>query len=481
MALKSKKTLAKLNLEDKFTKIDGIELINFYQVLHAPGSAIDRPIGIADLGQALGLDAMHADTVLRAAARAGYLEPSNMGLGLWHRTVQGNALAQAKPSKRIEWEQVEAILPAVIEESTAINREFGHLVYIKEILLFGSAMDNDRMSYGDVDLDFNIQRRAEYDSEPQVRDAILERVPESKLRGILGVPALAAESQDASEILRRIKKISPFVSVHRNEAESNGFRRRQIFEWDLEASQPVPQNALQEEVPATVANYFVETPPVTALAPVGRIIDKDPSGGELRFTRPRGLGLYQHAFALEEEAFKPEVVDGVVQPRKIKKTSELAAAGYQHLCPHWKEDIGGLEMLRRTFAWCEERGTLHAKQGYVIRLMVHPHNRFLALDGYNHPVLAFCDYAKGRVKGDVCHSEAKRVTLNDLAGGFAIVKAFHNCLTELKFKPNDSLDFIMDIDRFLSIEAEEMPTLKEIDERGMDAIWYADHDSMPTP
>lgn len=219
---------------------------------------------------------------------------------------------------------------------------------------------------------------------------------------------------------------------------------------------------------------------MTAITPVGRHIDKDPSGGTLRFAVPRGARLYQDAFSLEEQSFKPNIVDGVARPRQIKKSSELSVAGYHHLCPHWKEDIGGLEMLRRTFAWCEERGTLHAKQGNVIRLRVNRYGRIMALDGFRHPVLAICDYSKVRIKGDIFHSHVKRVTLNDLAGGFSIVKAFHLCLSELKFKPLDSLDFIMDIDRFLAIDSEEMPSMKEIMEMGVDVIWYGAGENTPS-
>ena len=209
MALKSSKTLAKLALEEKFPKIDGIELSDFYQVLHAPGASINRVIGISDFGQVLGMEPMQADAVLRAAAHAGYLEPCEMNIGFWYRTVQGNALAQAKPAARILWEQIETILPAVLEEVITINREDGHLLYIEEILLFGSALDDNRTSYGYVDLDFKIQRRAGFDSEPEIRDAILGRVSEAKLRASIGGGSLAAENQDASEILARIQKNKP--------------------------------------------------------------------------------------------------------------------------------------------------------------------------------------------------------------------------------------------------------------------------------
>jgi predicted nucleotidyltransferase len=486
MALKSKKRLAKLNLEEKFPEIEGISLTDFYRVLNAPGASHMTWVDTADLGRVLGLDAMAADAILRAAAGAGYLEPVRGDLGMWERKIQANALAHSKPSSRVGWTVIEEVLTAVLEECAAINAEPDHLMYIDEVVLFGSALDNDRKSYGDIDLDIMVRKRPDFEGRETVTETILERVSASKLRNSILGPTYAAEGQDRSEILKRIKKINPIVSVHSDEAEMNGFRRRQIFKWDLAASRPVPTQDLAAEIARSaeaegVGEPLKEIPPVTAMRPIGLHIDADPSGAELVFDRPLRVADYQLAFDIERDAFQPEVIDGVAQPKRIEEGSIEAVAGYHHLCPHWKEDIGGLEMLRRTIEWCREHGSLHSDDPYRVRIGIADRSHFMALDSIEEPCIALCDYSKVKPKGDVVNHHPKLLTLNDLAGGFAIVSAFYQCLTEMKFKPQDRLWLEFDLDRFLSIEAEEMPTVKAIMEEGADAIWRHSCADSPEP
>lgn len=110
-----------------------------------------------DVAYVLEVDGPAASGVLTALAAEDFVRPSGMPHlpedgHWWAVTTRGNALAQASFGKPITRVTAERLLAGAIERAGVYNRDARHLLAVAELFVFGSFLDPEASTLGDLDL-----------------------------------------------------------------------------------------------------------------------------------------------------------------------------------------------------------------------------------------------------------------------------------------------------------------------------------------
>ena len=386
-------------------------------------------LGLEEVIRTLGCDAAHGDAILRAMAVAGYIEPASARgqLFYWRLTPTGNRLAMEKKRSRIGPEKVRATIAEVVARARMINSDGDRLQRIT-LKLFGSALE-DRADYGDVDVSIAFHRRALSDEERQrIEAALCARQSEHERRTLLG-QVMGAERQDTREIRAALKKGLPQLSLMRDDPMELRAAFRWLIDHNLEVDKPVDvtEGVVRPNAPSTSSpNAPNVLPPVTLMR--ARHRELSPT------TKISTEGLYidlEDVPRLDQAMWSPRVFgDGELVANDARDDPRVRLAGFQHLCPIWKEPIGGILMLKRALEWCDQNKvwlrdlapfvTISRGSGFnVIRL---------GLVGE----LVYFEIGQKVQKGSLMPINRTRVSKIDLAGAHAVARALARIYVEAR-------------------------------------------------
>lgn len=414
-------------LHPKHPPIEGITHDEARSVLRsAVGSG---NLGLEEVIRTLDCDAARGDAILRAMAAAGYIETASARRQLlyWSLTPIGNRLAMEKRRNRIGPEKVRATIAEVIARARVINADKDRLQRIT-LKLFGSALE-DRADYGDVDISVALHRRNLSDEERErVETLLCERQSEYERQTVFG-RLMGAERQDTREILAALKKGLPQLSLMRDDPMDLGTPFQWLIDHDLEVdeSAEVTDGIVRPNVPSpSMLNAPINLPPVTLIRARHRALS--PS------TKVSAEGLHiglEDVPRLDEAMWSPRMTDdGELVANDARDDRRTRFAGFQHLCPIWKEGTGGILMLKRALDWCEKN-----------KVWVRDLAPFVSISrgsGFNvirlglRGELIYFEVGPKVQKGSLMPINRTRVSKIDLAGAHAVARALVKIYVEAR-------------------------------------------------
>jgi len=120
-------------------------------------------ISVDTIRDALDVNLETARQILKDLATEGYIEASEGFQEMWHTTMQGNAVANAKAGKPITRRTAERLVEEFLGRVNEINACDDYVFRVTQVVIFGSYL-SDIPTLGDVDLSIELSHR--YD-DPQ--------------------------------------------------------------------------------------------------------------------------------------------------------------------------------------------------------------------------------------------------------------------------------------------------------------------------
>jgi hypothetical protein len=181
-----------------------------------------------------------ARKMLDALVAEGYLETHKVprdqdnphGVMNWHPTLLGQRLTATKLIARTPLAKARAVLPAIVEEARAVNREATYPYRIERLILFGSTLTGCAGdTVGDIDIVVELERRPLPEPErKKVFDDMVEAGPGGFFTAI---------SWPNNAPLKRIKKVSRLISLHEMDDIVAKAPQRVIYQFDMSADHEV--------------------------------------------------------------------------------------------------------------------------------------------------------------------------------------------------------------------------------------------------
>ncbi len=293
-----------------------------------------------------------ADALLRQIAGAGYIEWVGSRSKDWELTPYGLRLAADDLGPRLSREAVDAVVAAVVARAQAINGDKRHIARITEIRLFGSALDNTREDYGDVDIEARIDTRKLPEKEvAEARAEIATRVPQSWRDSFLR-DLRAEEDYDRRNVTNELSRGMKGLSLSRNATDSLGCEYRCIYKFDIEAGEEIP--SAPDIVPRTTPKLKSAVdilpsviPPRTIIKPLGLVAPDEGLPSADLSIRMEDLAFHEAAAWLGKS--EP---DGLYGPVDTTLTPHRRFAGARFLFDDWRDPaLSGLELFQRTLDW----------------------------------------------------------------------------------------------------------------------------------
>lgn len=178
-----------------------------------------------------------ADALLRQLAGAGYIEWDGTSSKDWDLTAYGLRLIADDLAPRLTRQAVDEVVATVLRRARAINRDERRIVRITEMRLFGSALDNAREGYGDVDLEVRINPRKHPEAEvARAHAQIAAKIPQS-WRNSFFRNLNAEEDYDRRDVTKELARGIKGLSLSSRATESLGCEYRCIYRFDLDTSE----------------------------------------------------------------------------------------------------------------------------------------------------------------------------------------------------------------------------------------------------
>lgn len=425
-------------LDAKYPPIEGVTEGEARSVLR---SAVGRGnLGLEEVIRTLDCHAARGDAILRAMAVAGYIEPAGTRdqLFFWSLTPTGNRLAMEKKRNRVSSEKVQATIAEVVARARLINVDGNRLQRIT-LKLFGSALE-DRADYGDVDVSITYHRRKLSDDEKQrIETALYTRQSEHQRQGVLG-RLMGAELQDTREIRAILKKGLPLLSLMRDDPMELGTPFKWLIDHDMEIDEPVEMmgSIIRPNAPAP---YMQRAPKVLPPATLIRARHRELSPN----TKVPAEGLHidtDDVARLDEAMWSPRMTgDGELVANDARKDPRIRFAGFQHLCPIWKEQIGGVLMLKRALEWCDENSVWVRDLPPFVSITRGSRMNVIRLGLVNE--LIYFEVGASGLKGSLMPFNRTRVSKIDLAGAYAVARALEKMYVEARCAKLPSFDATM--------------------------------------
>ncbi len=163
---------------------------------------------IADL---LDVDTETAKQVLKDLATEGYIEASEGFQEMWHTTMQGNALANAKAGKPITRRTADRLIEEFLTRVNEINACNDYAFCVTQVIIFGSYL-SDSPTLGDVDLSIELSHR--YDDPQEHKRNREERIQHALQEGRNFPTFLHKLSWPEQEVWHILKGRSRGLSLH---------------------------------------------------------------------------------------------------------------------------------------------------------------------------------------------------------------------------------------------------------------------------
>lgn len=311
-----------------------------------------------------------ADALLRRLANAGYLAWNGTPTenNDWTLTEHGRRLAADELGPRLPREAVESIIETVTSRARAINADPDRLARITELRLFGSALDEDREDFGDVDLEARIEiRKSPTEEVARAHEKIARKVPRS-WRASFFRNLNAEEEFDRRNIFTALRRGIKGLSLSKNAIQTVGCEYRCVYRFDLDSGQELsPDDAIvPRTTPAPKSAEEISAP----LLPTSTIIRP------LKLAKPdEGVRSDQVRISMSDIANLEAVAwlgkpteGGISVPVDTAKNPSQRLAGAQFLFDDWRDPrLTGLELFQRTLDWASHYHLPISKAGVPVR------------------------------------------------------------------------------------------------------------------
>lgn len=386
-------------------------------------------LGLEEVIRTLDCDAARGDAVLRTMALAGYIEPADARgrLFFWTRTSNGNRLALEKMRNRISLEKVQATIAELVARARKINRDKDRLQRIT-LKLFGSSLE-ERTDYGDVDVSIAYHTRKLSEGERlRIEAALRARQGAYERQTLLG-NLMGAELQDMREIRAALKKGLPQLSLMRDDPMELGTPFQWLIDHDLDVDQPV--EVTKSIVRPNASSTSVENAP-RALPGVTLMRARHRELSPTTKVSAEGLGIgLEDAPRLDEAMWSPRMNgNGELVANDARDDPRTRFAGFQHLCPIWKEPIGGVRMLKRALEWCDQNKVWVRDLAPVVTISRGSGFNIVRLGLVSH--LIYFEVGSSVQKGSLMPINRTKVSKIDLAGAYAVARALVKMYVEAR-------------------------------------------------
>ena len=355
------------------------------------------------------------------------MEPADIfdGLFYWQLTPNGTRLALEPKRKRIGRDKVQTVISELLARAKVINGDSDRLQRIT-LKLFGSALE-ERDDYGDVDVSIAYLRRQLSDIERErIENALKARQSNSDRQTFQG-RLMGAERQDTREIMAFLKKGLPHLSLMNDDPMDLGAPYRWLVDHDVKTDRPVdvPDDIVRPNGPSILDQHPRKPlPPITLLEARHRAI----SANTKVAIDDMHIGL-EDAAALEEQMWSPKVTrEGDFVANDIRSEKRVKFAGFQHLCPIWKKDLGGVAMLKEALDWCDEHKVWVRDLFPRVSIQRSDRTHIIRL-GWGHDLINF-NIGGRSTTGSLLPINRARVSKIDLAGAYAVGRALSKMYDE---------------------------------------------------
>ncbi len=432
----------------KFPPIEAVSIDEAREIVRHGNCNPDSRLGLAGVMRSLDCGAQRADEVLRAMAIAGYVRP-DMSWGrdfCWKLTALGIRLAVEKKLTRIGRVKVREIVEELVRRAQTINADPNRLQRIT-LRLFGSALEN-RPDYGDVDIAITYHRRnLPEDERKRLTKELEQRQSKSERQTFLG-RITGAERQDSREIRAALKQGVPHLSLMGDDPMELGTPFRWLVNHDMEKDVPAPvSDTIIRPMPAVMERKEPSPiPEMTLMQARHRAI------ADTTKVPVEGLHIdLEDTIRLEEALWTPEVTkDGRLQPKDLRHDPKIRFAGFHHICPIWREQIGGVEMLKKSLEWCDEHKVW--VRDLFPRISISRHHRTHVIRFGHVGELIYVRIGSKSLEASLMPPNRVRVSKIDLAGAYAVARSLvrmHEEARCAKMPPfnADILIPLLDLDR----------------------------------
>lgn len=332
-----------------------------------------------------------------------------------------------KKRKRIGVERVQATIAELISRAREINADQDRLQRIT-LKLFGSALE-ERDDYGDVDVSIAYhQRKLADDDRHRIEAALRARQSEHERQTTFG-RVMGATMQDTREIRAALKKGMPQLSLMQVDPMSLGTPFRWLVDHDLEADTPVAvaEVVVRPNAPSALLQSSPKAlPPATLIK--ARHRELSPT------TKVSAEGVHiclEDAPRLDEAMWSPRLtVDGSLIANDARGDPRIRFAGFQQLCPIWKEPIGGALMLKRALEWCNQNKVWVRDLAPFVSISRGDRYNVIRLGLPND--LIYFEVGPIVQSGSLMPINRTRVSKVDLAGAYAVARALVKMYVEAR-------------------------------------------------
>ncbi|WKW51402.1 hypothetical protein [Rhodomicrobium lacus] len=179
----------------------------------------DQGWSVETLAADMKISVTHAEWICETLREQGVLERKpQLQNTLWHQRGRyygmgetGTRFINASMLKRIDRVKVNKLIAELIERAKQINADNNLCCFINEIRLFGSAMDEEAESFGDIDICYVMARRKLPAEQNSWTDWNIARADLSSRRGMTFAEQLY---YGEIEVRRILKDRSPYISLH---------------------------------------------------------------------------------------------------------------------------------------------------------------------------------------------------------------------------------------------------------------------------
>jgi len=173
---------------------------------------------VENLAADMKISATHAKWLCETLREQGVLERKPQPDTRWHQRGMyygmgetGSRFINASMLKRIDRAKVNKLIARLIERVKDINADNNLCHFVNEIRLFGSAMDGEAESFGDIDICYVMARRK---LPPEQNSWTDWNVARADLSGHCGMMFVNKVFYGEIEVKRILKHGSPYISLH---------------------------------------------------------------------------------------------------------------------------------------------------------------------------------------------------------------------------------------------------------------------------
>lgn len=240
---------------------------------------------------------------------------------------------------------------------------------------------------------------------------------------------MGVERQDTREIRATLKKGLPHLSLMRDDPMELGTPFKWLIDHDMEIDRPVE---MRDSIirPNAPAPYMQRTPKALPPATLIRARHRELSPK----TKVPAEGLHigtDDAARLDEAMWSPRMTGGGdLVANDARKDPRVRFAGFQHLCPIWKEPIGGVLMLKRALQWCDQNRVWVRDLPPFVSISRGSRMNVIRLGLVGE--LIYFEVGTSGLKGSLMPCNRTRVSMIDLAGTYAVARALEKMYVEAR-------------------------------------------------